>query len=64
MLLQITITDNDDVSNTDTQLFSLQGEAITLGTTEGGGTVTPTPPPDPDPTDDGSKTSLDRTLTI
>jgi hypothetical protein len=50
MLLRITITDNDDASNTDTQLFSLQGEATTLGTTEGGGTVTPTPPPDIDTT--------------
>ena len=57
MLLQITITDNDDASNTDTQLFSLQGEATTAGTTEGGGTVTPTPPPDPDPTE-GSKPDL------
>ena len=63
MLLQITITDNDDVSNTDTQLFSLQGEAITLGTTEGGGTVTPTPPPDPDPTE-WIQASPNRTLTI
>jgi hypothetical protein len=50
MFLQITITDNDDVSNTDRQIFSFQGEATTLGTTEGGGTVTPTPPPDIDTT--------------